>query len=63
MEDEGSQEEKVGSPCRGEGEGWRGEVQIVLWLRKTLLKMQVGLVDMTELRRGTRGWRWGWGGR
>ena len=50
MEDEGSQEEKVGSPCRGEGEGWRGEVQIVLWLRKTLLKMQVGLVDMTGLR-------------
>lgn len=63
MDDEGIREVKEESPCHEGGGGYREGEQIVLWLRKMLLKMQVGLVSMTGLKRGRRGWKLGLGGR
>jgi len=63
MEDGGILEVKEGNPCQdGEGGFQEGE-QIVLWLHKMLLKMQVDLVSMTGLRKGLKEGMWVLGGR
>jgi len=63
MEDEGILEVKEGTPCHAAKGGFQEEEQIVLWLRKMLLKMQVGRVSMTGLRKGWKGAKLVLGGR